>query len=88
MMIPVTGAAGQLDAVIVRCFGAGNETVSCARIELDITRHAYVMKPVRPWPADRIVNCAAFNDLDGDKERQSLRASFEPDTRHRNQPGC
>jgi dTDP-4-dehydrorhamnose reductase len=62
----VTGAAGQLGAVIVRRFGAaGHDVVARTRHDLDITRHADVMQAVGDIRPDAIINCAAFNDVEG-----------------------
>lgn len=70
MHILVTGAAGQLGAVIVKRFADEGWRVSSAtRHELDITRHDAVMEAVARLHPDVIVNCAAFNDVDGAEER-------------------
>jgi dTDP-4-dehydrorhamnose reductase len=66
MKVVVTGAAGQLGAVVVRRFAAsGHDVVAVTRERLDITAHAAVMTTVRDVAPDVIVNCAAYNDVDG-----------------------
>src|SRR5512134_1585108 len=71
MRILVTGAAGQLGAVIVGRFKAqGHEVVACSRSDLDVTRLKDVTARARAVVPDAIVNCAAFNDVDGAEERQ------------------
>jgi dTDP-4-dehydrorhamnose reductase len=60
----VTGAAGQLGAAIVRAF-AGDDVVALTRAELDITDSAAVRAFVAGARPQVIVNCAAYNDVDG-----------------------
>jgi dTDP-4-dehydrorhamnose reductase len=74
MKIFVTGATGQLGTTVVREFGRGHDVVPRALEDLDITRHADVLRHVRDAHPDVIVNCAAYNDVDGaeDEPRTSL----------------
>lgn len=66
MKLLVTGSAGQLGTVIVRRFAAsGHAVAALTRGELDITSHPAVMDAVRAAAPDVIVNCAAYNDVDG-----------------------
>lgn len=66
MKLFVTGSVGQLGAVIVRRFRAAGHDVATTTIDdLDITSHAAVVARVREVAADVIVNCAAYNDVDG-----------------------
>jgi len=66
----VTGAAGQLGAVVVRRFAAaGHEVVATTLDTLDITDHAAVLRAVGAARPDVVVNCAAFNDVDGAEDR-------------------
>jgi dTDP-4-dehydrorhamnose reductase len=60
----ITGAAGQLGAVMVRSF-AGAEVIAPTHAALDITDADAVSRCVREAAPDVIVNCAAFNDVDG-----------------------
>jgi dTDP-4-dehydrorhamnose reductase len=76
MRIFVTGAGGQLGAVIGRQFrDAGSAVTATTRQVLDITRHGDVMAAVRAARPDAIVNCAACNDVDGAEAQ--IEAAFE-----------
>jgi dTDP-4-dehydrorhamnose reductase len=62
----VTGAGGQLGGAIVRRFtGAAHEVIAATRQDLDITRHAEVLRIIDRVRPDVIINCAAFNDVEG-----------------------
>lgn len=66
MRVLVTGAAGQLGAVLVnRLRAAGHEVVGTTRAELDVTRHADVMRVVSDVRPEVIANGTAYNDVDG-----------------------
>jgi dTDP-4-dehydrorhamnose reductase len=60
----VTGAAGQLGSAIVRAFG-DTDVVALRRGDLDITDPAAVRAVVADRRPDVIINCGAFNDVDG-----------------------
>ena len=65
MRIAVVGARGQLGAAVVHECSASHEVTALAHADLDVTDTAAVgaaMDRVRP---DAIVNCAAYNDVDG-----------------------
>jgi dTDP-4-dehydrorhamnose reductase len=64
----VTGADGQLAHSIVRAF-APSDVVPLDRRALDITDPAAVARVVADASPDVIVNCAAFNDVDGAEDR-------------------
>ena len=64
----VTGAHGQLGAAIVRTFG-DCEVTAHTRETLDITDAAAVSRTVAECAPDAIINCAAFNDVDGAEDR-------------------
>jgi dTDP-4-dehydrorhamnose reductase len=64
----VTGANGQLAHSIVRTF-ADAEVVALDRQALDITDPVAVARTVAARAPDVIVNCAAFNDVDGAEDR-------------------
>lgn len=64
----VTGARGQLGAAIVRAFEA-DEVLARTRETLDITSPEAVAREVASARPDVIVNCAAFNDVDGAEDR-------------------
>ncbi len=72
MKIAVIGAAGQLGHESTRVFAArGHQVVSLTRREVDVTDHAAVQQVVAAVSADVIVNCTAFNDVDGAEDRPS-----------------
>jgi dTDP-4-dehydrorhamnose reductase len=62
--ILVVGAAGQLGSAITRAF-ADADVVPLARRDLDITDPLAVRRAVEQVQPGVIVNCAAFNDVDG-----------------------
>jgi dTDP-4-dehydrorhamnose reductase len=64
----VTGANGQLAAFIVEAF-ADREVLALPRHALDVTDPARVARTVADAAPDLIVNCAAFNDVDGAESR-------------------
>ena len=61
----VTGAAGQLGLEISRVFAQDGEVVALPRARLDICDHAAVLQVTRETRPDVILNCAAYNDVDG-----------------------
>ena len=61
----VTGAGGLLGAAIVREFSVGHELITPARALLDITSESAVARVCEDVRPDIIINCAAFNDVDG-----------------------
>ncbi len=61
----VTGAAGQLGSTVVDLFAARTEVVPFTRGDLDIADDARVVEVVTSVKPDVIVNCAAYNDVDG-----------------------
>ena len=64
----VTGADGQLAHYVARAF-AGADVVALNRRALDIADPAAVAATVQAAAPDVIVNCAAFNDVDGAEDR-------------------
>ena len=60
----VTGAAGRLGAAIVNAF-QDREVIAHTRASLDITDADAVARAVATARPDVIINCAAFNDVDG-----------------------
>jgi len=64
----ITGAQGQLGAAMVRAF-AGLEVTAHSRQTLDVTAAAAVNEAVNAARPHLIVNCAAFNDVDGAEDR-------------------
>lgn len=63
--ILVTGARGLLGAAIIREFSADAEVTALDRAALDIRDAAAVRKAIDAARADVVVNCAAYNDVDG-----------------------
>jgi len=68
--ILVAGAAGRLGASIVEAF-AGCEVIAQTRATLDITDPEAVRRVVGEAAPAVIINCAAFNDVDGAEDRPS-----------------
>jgi len=60
----VTGAGGQLGQAIVRAFADG-DVIACGRASLDIADPVAVRRAVADARPDAVINCAAFNDVDG-----------------------
>jgi dTDP-4-dehydrorhamnose reductase len=65
MRIAVVGARGQLGAAIVHVCSASHETVPLAHADLDVTDDAAVAAMLDRVAPDAVVNCAAYNDVDG-----------------------
>lgn len=61
----VIGAAGQLGGAIVTSFAQTHDVVALRRAGLDVTDHAAVMRRVVAARPAVIVNCTAYNDVDG-----------------------
>jgi dTDP-4-dehydrorhamnose reductase len=66
----ITGAHGQLGAAVVKMF-EGIEVTAQTRQTLDVTSAAAVTQAVQAARPHLIVNCAAFNDVDGAEDRAS-----------------
>ena len=66
MRVLVPGARGLLGAAVVREFAtAGWEVVGLGRAALDLTDARAVAEQVEATGPDAIVNCVAYNDVDG-----------------------
>lgn len=65
MKVVVTGAAGHLGAAIAHEFARGHDVAALARADLDITNRAAVREAMARLRPDVIINCAAYNDVDG-----------------------
>ncbi len=61
----VTGAAGQLGREVTRGFARYGSVVALRRDGLDITDHPAVLAAVADAEPDLILNCAAYNNVDG-----------------------
>ena len=68
MRVLVTGAHGQLASTIVDRWAVRHEVVARAHAELDLTDDARVKTVVGEIRPDAVVNCAAYNDVDGAEE--------------------
>jgi dTDP-4-dehydrorhamnose reductase len=77
MKIVVTGAAGQLGATIAGRFADRAEIVAVTRPALDIGDAAAVEAFVARHAPDVVINCAAYNDVDGaeDHAAEALRVN-------------
>ena len=64
----IAGAAGQLGDTIARTFAA-DTVIAHSRATLDITDPDAVRRAVGDAAPDVVVNCAAFNDVDGAEDR-------------------
>ena len=64
-VVLVTGAAGQLGSAFVTDLSDEYELVGETRQTLDVTDHAAVMQRVRNISPAVIVNCTAYNSVDG-----------------------
>ena len=66
MRVLVTGAGGQLGTAVNRLFAsAGDDVTQAARADIDLTRPRQVRAAVAAARPEAIVNCAAYNDVDG-----------------------
>ena len=66
MRVVVTGAGGQLGRTVARVFAAeGYDVVPLARADLDLADDARVRAAVADLRPAAILNCAAYNDVDG-----------------------
>ena len=69
MKILVTGAAGQLGTTIAHCYADRADVLPVTRESLDIADAAAVQAFVSRERPDAVINCAAFNDVDGAEDR-------------------
>jgi dTDP-4-dehydrorhamnose reductase len=67
--IVVTGAAGQLGSAIVRTLDAVADVVPLTRQDLDLADAAAIEARIAGARPDVVINCAAFNDVDGAEDR-------------------
>ena len=66
MKIVVTGSRGQLaHEIIAQAEALGNAVTPLSRTDLDISDFSSVSSAVSQSAPDVIINCAAFNDVDG-----------------------
>jgi dTDP-4-dehydrorhamnose reductase len=67
LRIFLTGATGQLGIALLEAF-ADADVEAPARAALDLTDEDRVAEAVRASAPDAVVNCAAYNDVDGAEE--------------------
>ncbi|HVL68456.1 MAG TPA: dTDP-4-dehydrorhamnose reductase [Vicinamibacterales bacterium] len=72
MRVLVTGAAGLLGAAVIREFTRDADVLPLDRRALDITDDAAVGAAIREHRPDVVVNCAAYNDVDGAQGEPAL----------------
>jgi dTDP-4-dehydrorhamnose reductase len=72
MRVVVTGAAGQLGSTVVKRLSATAEVVPLTRQQLDITDDRVVLRMVSEARPDVVINCAAYNDVDGAETAAAL----------------
>jgi dTDP-4-dehydrorhamnose reductase len=71
-VVVVVGADGQLGRAIVERFGRDATVHALTRRDLDITDAGAVATTVARLSPTLIVNCAAFNDVDGAQQQQPV----------------
>jgi dTDP-4-dehydrorhamnose reductase len=71
MRIVVTGAAGQLGTAVVQQYQGRAEIIPALRRTLDIGDTAAVEAFLARERPDAVVNCAAYNDVDGAEDHAS-----------------
>jgi dTDP-4-dehydrorhamnose reductase len=65
MKVVVIGAAGQLGRVTAERWAAAHEVTPLTRREVDLTDGAALERALDALAPDLILNCAAYNDVDG-----------------------
>lgn len=72
MRVLVTGARGLLGSAIVREFSSDAQVVALDRTRVDVTDEAALAGVLAAERPDIVVNCAAYNDVDGAEEAPAL----------------
>src|SRR6185437_13161197 len=72
MKVLLTGAAGLLGAAVAAEFGKTGTVDPAGHGDLDITDAAAVRARVEAGRPDVIINCAAYNDVDGAEDNAAL----------------
>jgi dTDP-4-dehydrorhamnose reductase len=68
MKVVVVGAAGQLGRVTAEAWAGAHDVTSLTRREVDLTDAATLERTIEGVAPDLILNCAAYNDVDGAEE--------------------
>jgi dTDP-4-dehydrorhamnose reductase len=68
MKVVVVGAAGQLGRITAESWAAAHDVTPLTRREVDLTDAAALERAIEAVTPDLIVNCAAYNDVDGAEE--------------------
>jgi dTDP-4-dehydrorhamnose reductase len=68
MKVVVVGAAGQLGRVTAESWAGAHDVTPLTRREVDLTDAAALERAIEAVTPDLIVNCAAYNDVDGAEE--------------------
>ena len=69
MRIALVGAEGQLGAAVAREFQPAHDVLEFTHSMLDVTNDDAVRDVMGRAKPDAIINCAAFNDVDGAEDR-------------------
>ena len=77
MKVLVTGAAGQLGTAIVTRYADRADVIAATRATLDLGDASAVQAFVARQAPDVVINCAAYNDVDGaeDAAEQAIRVN-------------
>src|SRR5581483_5833811 len=65
MRIAIVGSQGQLGAALVEECASVHDVIALTHSDLDITNDSAVLKTIAALAPEAIVNCAAYNDVDG-----------------------
>ena len=69
MKILITGAHGQLGSHLTEVFAGRADVVAFTRPDLDLADSPALERTIASHHPDVVVNCAAFNDVDGAEDR-------------------
>jgi dTDP-4-dehydrorhamnose reductase len=68
----LTGAGGQLGQTVARDFTPNHDVTACDRAALDIADRQAVARMADSVKPDLIINCAAYNNVDGAEDHPDL----------------
>jgi dTDP-4-dehydrorhamnose reductase len=68
MRTVITGGSGLLAAAVARAFGTAGDVLPLSRAALDVGDAGAVERTIASARPDVVINCAAFNDVDGAEE--------------------